>query len=839
MIGFTLLADILFIGLGLFAPELPQMVESAGRMSGEDVTVEARLVPNAPLKYHWMNAASGPDKDPRELLFSGQVDQVLMTEAMPLIENLEVHDSIDYAIRFRDLALRHNPDAETYLYESWPTLKPGQKQEWRHAVAAGGLFWRAMVKTVNEQSLAGPAGAPMRLIPLAQGLLALDDAISAGGVPGLEDFEQVFTDGQHLNGRGSYFAAMLLHAALTDEDPTGLPVWLGRNRPATLDEAITTPMAEAMQKIARRVVQEQKEPVTGFAAALRRAEAVVRETRNDSSPQSLWQDPNASYLTGIERRGVAFNLSEVNDWSAEQPFLDVFKTARPWIGHLPGQWGGFDAPKLHDAGYLDEDGWPLMIPPEVTHLSTLILSDLNEKMISMAGRYVLRYQGEGRLELEGRARNVTYEPGRVTFDYQPGPGSVLIHLREINPDNPVRDISVVRQDRIALADAGRLFNPDFLARLRGAEVLRFMGWMRTNNSTVSNVEELPEEEDYIWSTRRGVPPEVMVALANELDLDPWFTLPHLADDELVHEYARRVRDNLEPGRRAWVEFSNEVWNGAFDQHQWAERKAIEEWGAEGAAMQYGAFRAAQVADIWSEEFAPSAAGRLVRVIGTFTGWPGAEDDMLMAPAWKEADPENWHPLAGHFDAYAVTGYFYANLENPERLALLQKTLEDSWAEARRRGQAEGLRDADLDAFVQEHRFDLAIGRAIADLHAGGLSDQPEGTVQWVIDTLFRHHAAAARKYGLDLVMYEGGSHVVASGALSEDEELTSFLIALNYSPGMGELYRHLMKGWRQYSDQPFNFYTAIDGPSRYGSWGTLRFLDDMNARWRAVSEAEE
>ncbi|MDB6176898.1 hypothetical protein PAF17_05180 [Paracoccus sp. Z330] len=840
MIGYALLTDILFIGLGLFAPELPQMVEAAGRMSGATTTrVEARLAPHGPLKFHWLNAAAGPGPDPRALLTSGRFDHVLMTETLPLIDNLDRHDSIEYAIRFRNLALRNNPNAQTYLYESWPELQSDRHGDWRRGVAAGGVFWRAVVKAVNEQPFAGSAAPPMRLIPMAQGLLELDDAIRAGRVPGLDALEQVFLDGHHLNGRGSYFAAMLLHAALSDEDPTGLPVWLGRNRPATLDEAITTPMAEAMQQIARRVIRDQNEPIAGLAAAMRRADAVVRETRSERRTQNLWQDPDASYLTGVERSGVAFNLSEINDWSAEQPFLDIFKTARPWVGHLPGQWGGFDAPELRAAGYLDEDGWPLRMPSEVTHISTMILSGLDAGMISMAGRYELRYRGDGRIELDGQARNVTYRPGHITFDYAPGQGTVLIHLRAINPNDPIHDISVVRQDRIALADAGRLFNPDFLARLRGAEMLRFMNWMRTNNSKMSLAEDLPEQEDYVWSTPRGVPPEVMVALANELDLDPWFTLPHLADDELVHEYARRVRDNLEPGRRAWIEFSNEIWNGSFEQNRWAERKAADEWGVEGAAMQYGAWRAAQVADIWNAEFAPSSAGRLVRVVGTFTGWTGAEDDMLMAPAWKQFDPDSWQPLARRFDAYAITGYFYANLEDPNRYALLESTLEASRAEARRRGAAQSLTGDELEAFVEDHRFDLAIRRVVTELRAGSLSGEPQGSVEWVIDELFRHHGRAARKYGLDLVMYEGGSHVVASGALADDEELTSFLVALNYAPGMGDLYRRLMRGWERFSDQPFNFYTAFGGPSRYGSWGVLRYLDDDNPRWRAISQERE
>lgn len=839
MIGFALLNDILFIGLGLFGAEMPQMVEAAGRMGGADTVVEARTAPEGTLDYHWMNAAAGPGVDPRLLLGSGRIDQVVMTEALPLADNLRRHGSIEYAGRFRNLALRANPSAETFIYEGWPPLRAGGLPLWRDEVQSVAPLWRAFAEAVDGQTRGPTDARPTRLIPIAQGLVALGDAIAAGDVPGLQDLSQLFSDERHLNGRGTYFATMLIHAALTGSDPKGLPVWLGRNRPPTLEEAVTAPMAEAMQRIARQVVVDSDSGRGTDAAALRRAKALVSGSLGDAGAQGAWHDPNASYLTGVQRAGVGFNLTQVNDWSTEQPFVDVFKTARPWIGHLPGQWGGLDDAGLRAAGHLDPQGWPLRMPPEVTHLSTLIFSGLDARMISMAGRYVLRYRGSGRIELEGRVSNLSQEPGRIAFDYIPGEGSVTINLRAIDAADPIRQISVVRQDRLALADAGQLFNPDFLARLRGAEVLRFMEWMRTNNSRSATVADLPTAEDYVWSSDRGVPPEVMVALANELDLDPWFTLPHLADDGLVREYARRVRDNLKPGRRAWVEFSNEVWNWSFDQRQWADAQAEAAWGVPGAGIQYGAWRAAQVADIWGEEFAPSAKGRLVRVVATFSGYTGAEDEMLMAPAWKAAEPEAWQPLAGRFDAYAVTGYFHANLENAERLALVREAMADSRASAAVRGAEAGLTGPALDAFVDEHRFDDVILRAVQDLHDGGLTGHPEGTVQWTIDTLFSHHRKAAARYGLDLVMYEGGSHVVASGAEADDEELTAFLTALHYSPGMGDLYRRLIAGWRRVSDQPFTFYTAIGPPSGYGSWGKLRFLDDRNPRWDAIVEAEE
>ena len=48
----------------------------------------------------------------------------------------------------------------------------------------------------------------------------------------------------------------------------------------------------------------------------------------------------------------AIGLAGVADWSAQQPFINVMKTARPWIGHETGQWGGLTESDLREQGVL-------------------------------------------------------------------------------------------------------------------------------------------------------------------------------------------------------------------------------------------------------------------------------------------------------------------------------------------------------------------------------------------------------------------------------------------------------------------------------------------------------
>ena len=71
------------------------------------------------------------------------------------------------------------------------------------------------------------------------------------------------------------------------------------------------------------------------------------------------------------------------------------------------------------------------------------------------------------------------------FDYSPGEGAVLLTITATEPANPIRNIRVVREDREGLLAQGQIFNPDWLVRIRGAKMVRFMDWGLTNDSMVT------------------------------------------------------------------------------------------------------------------------------------------------------------------------------------------------------------------------------------------------------------------------------------------------------------------------------------------------------------------
>lgn len=541
------------------------------------------------------------------------------------------------------------------------------------------------------------------------------------------------------------------------------------------------------------------------------------------------------------RAPMAMNLAGLADWSPEQPFIDRMKLARPWVGHRPGQWGAWEHKDFAAGGYLDKDGWITRMPEGLTGYTTLLMTNMPTEATSLAGRYRLSWQGEGQIDLDGSVKRIERQPGALVFDYAPGPETtILVTVSSTDPKgtgNHIRDMTLVKEEDRAAFEAGAIFNPAFLARMRGVAALRFMDWMATNGSQIEHWDQRPKPADYTYA-RIGVPAEVMVTLANALDADPWFTLPHKADDAYFRAFADLVHDQLDPARRVYAEYSNEVWNWAFPQAEWARQQAIARWGADApgdAFLQFEGMRAARMATIWDEVFGPDADERLVTVISTQTGWLGAEENLLAAPLWVAEDPARNRPPAEAFDAYGITGYFSGKLGEDPKAAEVMGWIADS--RARAEADAAPLAPRLRQQHIAAHQFDAAIETAAAELLDGSVTGDPEGSVTHLLDTLLPYHAARAEGLGLDLVVYEGGTHVVGLGPWQENETLTAFFGALNYSAEMGGLYRTLLDGWdRVGGGTLFTAYNDVGGPSKWGSWGAIRWLEDDNPRWRALAD---
>jgi hypothetical protein len=336
---------------------------------------------------------------------------------------------------------------------------------------------------------------------------------------------------------------------------------------------------------------------------------------------------------------LGVNLSAPVDWTTEWPFVDVFRTSRAWISQRTGAaWG--KGPALS----LDADGWVTRLEKDSWAESAILLSEAGRYP---AGKMVVTWQGRGTVSMWGDGKTSNETANRFEFEMGKA-GNHFIRVTATDPDDYVRDIHVWLPG-FEQTGAEQEFHPQFLQRLRGMRTLRFMDWMNTNNSTRVTWDEYPTEH----SARQngGVAPQIMARLANRVGADPWFAMPHLADDDFVRQFATSVRDSLDPNLKIYVEYSNEVWNRQFQQARWAqEQGAAKGWYSPGwewqAGLHYQALRSVEIFRIWREVFGADADRRLVRVLATQAANPAAGEAVL---GWEDAYKEA--------DAVAIAPYF--------------------------------------------------------------------------------------------------------------------------------------------------------------------------------------
>ena len=483
---------------------------------------------------------------------------------------------------------------------------------------------------------------------------------------------------------------------------------------------------------------------------------------------------------------LGINLSGPADWNSELPFVDVFRLSREWISQREGQaWG--KGPALSR----DANGWVTRVEPGC-YVETPMCTIEGGRFPQ--GQYVCLYEGEGKLEFWGAvSRVVEAKPGRIVFETKPGESPIWLRIREVNPRNYVRNIRVIMPGFEATYQK-EPFHPAFLKRWRGFNTLRFMDWMETNDQPLSHWSERPTPS-YCNYAERGVPVEVMVDLCNRLGANAWFCMPHRADDDYVREFASYVKAHLRPGLKAYVEYSNEVWNGGFGQQGYAQKKGQElglgpkERPWEGAGMYY-ARRSVEIFDLWEQVF--GGRDRLVRVIA----WQAA------SPFWVENIVLPTDEAYKHADALAIAPYmgFMVPAEtNREQIGADQV---QSWT-------------------------------------VGQVLDYTEKTALPESIKMVQDQKRIADKFGLRLICYEAGQHLVGIGEATRNERLTKLFTDANRNPRMGQIYTQYLAAWKANGGDLMCIFASVNAWGRSGSWGLAEHYDETEAdqpKLKAVME---
>jgi len=499
----------------------------------------------------------------------------------------------------------------------------------------------------------------------------------------------------------------------------------------------------------------------------------------------------APALAGNQTSPIGMNTNEAMDINASVPFVDLFKLSLPFEEARP--W--------YTKGQIDYDhnGWPIAL--NGGQAGTRFINNFPANTIP-TGIYTVLYEGEGALKYGVNARLIKRIPGKDFIEIKPGKNkkiSASLIITQTNPANYIRNIRILMPGgicanksfkRVSQANQCRghdgrflafeqhhskiLFNPDYLNFMKDFKVVRFMNMSGITRNSMREWHQRPHMKQATWGGKegkRGVPLEVMITLANQLNVDPWFNIPHEANNEFVRHYAKMVTNRLKPTLKAYIEYTNEAWNGIFTQYHYMNDMGMAlhlDKNKANAGHKYYSKRSVEIFKIWQQ--VAGGTERIVRVMGGMTTNSNMTKMLL-----------SYQDAYRYTDALAIAPYFYINNKDVKKVQSVNHIFQQLTAKSNRHSIPNILNYVKTQADYAQH-FDV------------------------------------------DLIAYEGGQHLVAYNTHSNNAGPNPYLIQANKDKRMAGLYYRFLKGWK---DAGGKLFVAFSAPRQYtwiGSWGIKEYI---------------
>lgn len=495
----------------------------------------------------------------------------------------------------------------------------------------------------------------------------------------------------------------------------------------------------------------------------------------------------ASYK-GNSTSSVGINTNEVTESDSSVPFLDLFRAAVPFEESRPWLTKGAVA--------YDANGWPMDL--RGGQAGSRFLSNLPANTVP-EGTYTVLYEGDGDIQYMNDASLVEHKPGVDLINISAGQDGLLnasLLITRSSPQNYVRNIRILPPggicannpfQRVTSANqcsgnylsfaenyASIIFNPDFMNFMKDFRAVRFMNMSGVTRSPVRTWEQRNQVSKATWGGKegtRGVPLEIQVELANRLNLDPWFTLPHEADDNFVRQYALYVKQHLNSNLKPHIEYSNETWNTIFTQGNYMIDMGMRlglDTNAQRAGFKYYSQRSVEIFKIWEDVF--GGTQRLVRVL---SGW--TINDKLTDIVLSHKDAYK------HADAFAIGPYEFGGHAEVRTI----KSVDDAFR------------------LITDDNYRYSHAKVVGYV---------------------RMQKAITDKYGVKLIAYEGGQGLVDFTTKTDDEFPNPLLFAANRDQRMQGIYTNFLSGWKTEGGDLMMLYTAPRTFTKHGPWGLKEYI---------------
>ena len=517
---------------------------------------------------------------------------------------------------------------------------------------------------------------------------------------------------------------------------------------------------------------------------------------NAISPPSI----NAGFVNKANVNApLGTNLTSIADWSTEYPFINYFHMARPWFSASATAFQDNNLLKVNSGGNV-------VALAKGQYARTVIFTGSFVDPNLSGQTFDVFYDGQGVLSYSN-VNVISQSPGHDVIQLKTATNDLTttITLLQTNPANPLRNIRLLPPGGICVnnplvmvqnstqCQTGKyrafsqyynfiVFNPNFLNDIKSYRSLRFMEWMQTNGSNQINFSQRPLPTDQFWSTNKGVPLEVMIALANLMNVDPWFNIPHLATDDYIKQFAGILKTQLAPARRAYIEYSNEVWNSGFSQTTYAYNQAIslgisnskvDNWTG---MIRFYSMQSQHVFVLF--ESVMGGTSRIRRVMST----------QAVVPYFTQVIMD-YGQAAHKTDIFAIAPYFGSIISN-------------------------STQENELLTLGVNGVFDWLFNDNNAILTYGSLP---------FIDRVVEAQVSALKPYGVPLTTYEGGQTFVVTGSILYDKAVNNLMDAVNRDPRMKQVYLTYLNNWRNRTGQIFHHYVHACRWSVYGRWGAKEY----------------
>lgn len=578
-------------------------------------------------------------------------------------------------------------------------------------------------------------------------------------------------------------------------------------------------------------------------------------SESEDNAQGLAASFEQTTLDQSSLPSVVLNMTQPSNttWAT----ANMLATAESWVANSEASYTAEEAEALAESLDMNsETGWPNSLPENayIRIIPSYIVSQTKEALENvttnevLTGVFVLTWEGSGDVEVKGSSANgigyqtLLSEDNRIVFQTWETNQTPAVFIYSIDSEDPISNMrlwapiengggseltvdsnlaagEISASTEPAPGEDEPLFHPKYLEYQRSinADLGRYMAWLTINGNYDDEDVDWDDraragysfgsfsviDESYIrydiegYNQRVGLPYEWMIELSNELERDLWIQVSHNSSDDLIEGLAELIAETLDPDLNVWIEYSNELWNPVYSylpQVNKAKQTYADAYGVDfddvsnisaehgwGSGQLVGHFLQT-FENRWSE--LGESDDRLINVVAGFTG--STTYNQAMIDSVREIDEDLVEVLA-------ITNYFGSSIATE---------VYDSYE------FGEGT--SEWPDSVYETAKDAA-----------------QRSIESTADN-WSANATLAESYGIPMVSYEGGQHILATGLGDWDDpshaDFMRFLEDFQYSDEMESLYQLHTALWAEAGGLTISQFVDFSAYSFFGYWGALEYL---------------